>query len=149
MLNINRNNQTRKIESDKKTIKALLVDQPFAWAISENEKKIEIRSWQTKYRGDLLICSTKKKFKFDGEILPAGKALCIANLVDCRPMVESDSELALVDKIDKNMFSWVFGAILLFTPFLIVGKQRLFDVTIDINKLEVICLQYYSEQQHE
>lgn len=148
MLNYNRNNAVRPVEKDNEIIKALSVNQPFASAISEAVKTIEIRPWSTEYRGDLLICSTKRKFKVDDEYLPSGKALCIVNLVDCRPFVESDAEQALVENPDeyKGMYSWVFGAVLVLKPFIISGKQKLFDVELNINNLEGVCLQHCNEE---
>lgn len=39
--------------------KCLTVKQPYAQYIVNGEKKIEVRSRPTKYRGDVLICSSK------------------------------------------------------------------------------------------
>jgi hypothetical protein len=41
-------------------MKALSVRQPYASAILAGVKTLEIRSWQTHYRSDLLICATAK-----------------------------------------------------------------------------------------
>lgn len=55
-------------------------------------KQNETRSWPTSYRGDLVICSAKRKPKlsevgpedYQGAIsLPYGFALCIVEVVDC------------------------------------------------------------------
>ena len=40
--------------------KALSIRQPYANRIIEGFKKVEIRSWTTKYRGEIIICSTRK-----------------------------------------------------------------------------------------
>ena len=39
-------------------MKALSIQNPYAHIILCGEKTIENRTWKTKYRGDLLICSS-------------------------------------------------------------------------------------------
>jgi hypothetical protein len=41
-------------------IKAISIWQPWASLIAVGAKKYETRSWETKYRGPILICSSKK-----------------------------------------------------------------------------------------
>lgn len=62
-------------------IKALSVKEPFASFIKSGTKKIETRTWKTKYRGDILICASKIP---QGE--NSGMAVCIAELVEIREM---------------------------------------------------------------
>lgn len=40
-------------------MKALNVKQPWAWLIASGKKTIETRTWSTKYRGPILIVSSK------------------------------------------------------------------------------------------
>ena len=40
-------------------MKALTIKQPWATLIMQGDKRFEFRSWQTKYRGDLLIHAGK------------------------------------------------------------------------------------------
>jgi hypothetical protein len=42
-------------------MKAISLWQPWAWAMAEGIKRIETRSWPISYRGDLVICSAKRK----------------------------------------------------------------------------------------
>lgn len=92
-------------------MKAISIWQPWASAIAVGSKRIETRSWETSYRGSLLIHASKRCNK--GEILslksnwtwcgvlrplglgmggdvdpesvlPFGAIVAIANLVDCR-----------------------------------------------------------------
>lgn len=46
-------------------MKAISINQPWAWLIAAGWKDIENRDWQTKYRGEVLI-HTGKKFDYDG-----------------------------------------------------------------------------------
>lgn len=75
----------------------LSVEQPFASAIAEGLKTVEVRSWRTAYRGLIVICSTAKNYQLDGEILPGGVALGTVELVDCRPLCRADLPAAGMD----------------------------------------------------
>lgn len=83
-------------------MKALSINQPWAWAILHGGKDIENRDWPTKYRGDVLI-HAGLKFDADGlafvedqvgrkvlpEERPRGGVFGIVEIVDC--VTESDS----------------------------------------------------------
>ena len=81
-------------------MRVLVVRQPFASLIAEGTKPIELRSWQTSYRGELLIVAAKTKPK--GPLLvtpremPLGRPLCVVDLVDIRQAVPTDKALACV-----------------------------------------------------
>jgi len=64
-------------------IKALSVDVGYALYIAGGLKKIEYRSWPTRYRGELLICSTKYKDPAWQGKLPLGMTIAIVDLTDC------------------------------------------------------------------
>ena len=70
-------------------MKALSLKQPFAELILQGKKKIELRKWNTHFRGEFLIHSSKipdkdsmKKFGFSE--LPCGFILGKATLVDVK-----------------------------------------------------------------
>ena len=98
-------------------MKALSVKQPWASMIATGAKTIETRVWQTDYRGDLLIVSTKKP-ELPG--FPSGQALCFAKLVNCRPMIASD-EAAARCKLYEGAYSWVLAEIRQIKPFAVAG----------------------------
>jgi len=76
-------------------MKAISVRQPWADLIRLKLKRLEIRSWTTEYRGDVLICASREwdSFKFramgaspaDAEKYPVGVAVCLARLAKVRP----------------------------------------------------------------
>ncbi len=103
-------------------MKALSIKQPWANKIALGEKTIETRTWQTKYRGPLLIVSSKKP-----DIPPAGQALALAELVDCRPMSVLD-EPAAQCRLYEGAFSWVLANIQRISPFPVRGQPGLFEV---------------------
>lgn len=96
-------------------MRSLSWKQPFATAMLYG--KIETRTWDTKYRGKVLICSSKKPYRYDdleeisGYRLFSnmmskikhdlafdldGYAIAIGDLVDSRPMELQDQERAYV-----------------------------------------------------
>ena len=107
-------------------MKALSVRQPWASMIVSGEKTIETRGWSTYYRGDLLICSTKQPIF---PMQPSGYALAIAELIDCRPMIQNDELLACC-KIYPGAYSWILKNIRLIKQFPVKGRLGLFDVDL-------------------
>ena len=94
--------------------KALSVRQPYASRIIEGFKKIEVRNWATKYRGKIIICSTKKPAL---ESYLCGFALGVVTL-DC--IVENDFD-----------FSWhLISPEPLKQPFEVTGSLGLFTLHI-------------------
>ena len=75
-------------------MKVLTIKQPWASLIMQKDKRFEFRSWQTKYRGDLLIHAgkgvdkeaMKRLAKYIPEDMPTGKILGKVTLVDCVKM---------------------------------------------------------------
>jgi len=108
-------------------VKALSVQQPWASMIAQGSKTIETRNWSSEYRGDLLIVSTQNP-KIPG--LPLGKALCIANLVDCRLMTIADEGPARCQWY-KGAWAWVLEDIRQIEPFGVRGKLGIYDVEIE------------------
>lgn len=112
-------------------IKAISVKQPWANLIASGEKTIETRTWATEYRGEVLIVSSKTP-----AIHPAGFAIAIVKLVDCRPMVRRD-EMAACCPVYEGAFSWVLRDIKRIKPFPVRGQLGLYDVELptDIAKI--------------
>ena len=135
-------------------VKALSVRQPFATFIANKDKWIETRSKPTKYRGPVLICASKRIHEgmalvrmnhFLGsapsqeivsdkpEDYPLGHALCMAQLVDCRPMVKTDEEGALC-KFYSDRWSWVLANPYKVKPFDVTGQLGFFNVSASLIK---------------
>ena len=106
-------------------MKALSVKQPYASMIASGQKTIETRTWKTNYRGDLLICSSKKPY-----CGPVGVALCIVNLYGCRPMNRQDEFWAQCE-FYEGAWAWLFSKeIQLIEPFPVKGQLGLFNVEL-------------------
>lgn len=126
-----------------KNMKALCIKQPWALAVVDGVKTIEVRSWQTDYRGELLICASaapKNEFwsdeNFDPPVirlLHAGCVLGSVNLIDVRPMVKADEHEggAFCDYI-KGAYAWILEATgKNYRPDKVIGQLRFFNVADD------------------
>lgn len=122
-------------------MKALSVLQPWAWLIKKGHKTIETRTWPTAYRGDILIVSSKKPIdkvclkvfeeKF-GPIFDMGQyglALCIVNLIVCRPMTKADEKSACCPIYD-GAYSWMLSNLRVIQPFSVKGKLGIYDIEV-------------------
>jgi hypothetical protein len=104
-------------------VRALSLKQPAASLIADARKTIETRTWSTSYRGPLLICASST-VKDRG---PIGVALCVADVVDCRPMTLSD-EGAACCRLYPCAWAWVLADVRKVQPFPVKGRLRLFAV---------------------
>jgi len=119
-------------------VKAISIQQPFAFEIMSGQKTIEVRSWDTLHRGDLLICSSGKPAfsKEDMEEMEEeygctflyGQALCLVRLAEVRLMRPEDEEPALMDEIDAEAYSWLLEDVHPVIPFPVKGKQGFYEV---------------------
>ena len=93
-------------------MKALSLKQPFAELILQGKKKIEIRKWNTNFRGDFLIHASKVPYpelmkKFNFKNLPCGLIVGKATLVEVKKY-KNKSEM----EKDKalHLASWKWGS---------------------------------------
>lgn len=122
-------------------IRALSWKQPFASLMLHG--KIETRTWDTKYRGWVLICTSKKPYSIDEEKLIMGAeqfmrvykcglrlnelnmngyAIAIGRLVDSIPMTE-DHEDACFVKYQEGLFCHIYKDVQAIQPFAWKGSQ--------------------------
>lgn len=93
-------------------MKALSVRGDYVMDMITGKKKIEYRTWQTKYRGPLLMCSTTKKVAGAAP----GYALCVVNL---KSIEWSDFD---------EEFHWNIELRDLIEPVPVKGQLKLFNV---------------------
>ena len=106
-------------------MKALSVRQPWASLIASGKKTIELRTRKINFRGDVLICVSKHK-QGTG---PKGVAICIAEIIDCRPAIKDDSVNACCE-ISQNEYAWILTNIRPVSHFPVKGSLGLFDVEV-------------------
>lgn len=108
--------------------KALSLQQPYANLVKDGKKTIETRKWTTKYRGDLVICSSKKP-----KIEPAGYALCIVELYHIEPMQKKHEKQACI-QIYEGAYSWFLRNLrIIELPVPVKGSLSIFN--LDLKKL--------------
>ncbi len=110
-------------------MKTISIKQPWANLIASGKKTIETRTWSTPYRGEILLASSKSP-----RIEPAGCAVAVADLIDCRPMVKSDEEAAKCP-VYPNAVAWVLTNIRAIEPFPVKGQLGIYDVHVTAEQL--------------
>lgn len=99
-------------------MKALSVRGNYVLDMIAGKKKIEYRTWYTKYRGDLLMCSTAKKIPGAAP----GYAVCVVNLYD-----------VMYDKLE-GIWEWYIKDIRPIKPIHVKGQLKLFNVPDELIK---------------
>ncbi|MGM9632783.1 MAG: helicase-related protein [Eubacteriales bacterium] len=94
-------------------MKAISIKNPYATQILRGSKVIEYRSWDTKHRGDLLVCSSANP-KVPGML--SGYALCVVSLTDTTYNAEED------------IYEWHLTNVRKIKAFPVKGKLNFFDV---------------------
>jgi hypothetical protein len=117
-------------------VKAISLTQPYATLVATGQKRIETRSWQTSFRGPLLIHAAKSfpdwareraaEWAEDdfglplADELPLGALLAAAVLIDCVPTEEVASRLLLTaderafGDYDPGRWAWVMTDVIAF-----------------------------------
>lgn len=134
-------------------LKALSWKEPYGSLMLPPHNKIETRTWNTPYRGLVLLCASKKGYTWNvcrdisGEkqfnrILDSygpditrrtieGSAFAIGRLVDCRPMRREDEDRAFV-KYFSDLFCHVYENVTPIIPIPWKGSQGFRPVPQDV-----------------
>ena len=128
-------------------MKVLTIKQPWATLIMQGDKRFEFRSWQTKYRGDLLIHAGKsvdkealnRLSKYLPKEIPTGKILGKVKLVDCIKMSPEFKNILLKENKDiytksafKENYGWQLTDVEIFEkPIEAKGQLSLWEYPID------------------
>lgn len=115
-------------------MKALSIHPGYAGLIFAGAKTVECRTWKTDYRGDLLICSTAKKFH---DTIP-GHALCVVSLVDVVPFTKDHIKPACMEGIkpEPGWYAWILDNLRIIRPIPLKGKLSLWDYNGEIEYLQ-------------
>lgn len=120
-------------------MKALSLKQPWAELVANGKKKIEIRKWGTKFRGEFLIHASlspdddaMKRFGFSENSLALGAIIGKANLLDVKNYksseeFEKDSALHLATTDWGNMGFILDNALKFNTPISAKGKLNFWE----------------------
>lgn len=129
-------------------MKVLTIKEPFATLIKNEVKKIETRSWKTKYRGELYIQASiakidKKVYErkelvklFENLEMGNGYILCKCNLVDCIEMTEefiknmkdNNYQEYICGRYEVGRYAWVLDDIqVLDKPIKVKGQLGIWN----------------------
>lgn len=128
-------------------MKVLTIKQPWATLIMQGYKRFEFRSWQTKYRGELLIHAGKgidkeamnRLKKYLPDEVPLGKILGKVELVDCIKCDENFKNMCLKENKDiyakstfEEKFAWQLTNVeVLDEPIEAKGNLSLWEYEVD------------------
>ena len=127
-------------------MKVLTIKQPWATLIMQGNKRFEFRSWQTKYRGDILIHAgkgvDKKAMERLSKYLPkellAGKILGKVTIVDCikmspefkKKLLKENKDIYTDSSFEEN-YGWQLENVEAFDkPIEAKGKLSLWEYNI-------------------
>ncbi len=113
------------------TVRAISLKQPWANLIASGKKTIETRTWNTNYRGPVLIVASKAKVKdARGRVIePMGCAVAMARITDCRPMKKSDRRAACLALVSGKK-AWILKNIKRVPPVPIHGRLGIYRVRV-------------------
>lgn len=107
-------------------MKAISIKPHFAHQILCGTKTTEYRTWQTKHRGDLLICSNAAP-KEKGTI--SGHALIVCRLAAVEPLSKRElKQIGIDEQPEKPIYGWRLTDFRTIKPFPVKGKLNLFNV---------------------
>lgn len=130
-----------EMNKDKLKLKALSLKQPYAELILQGKKKIELRNWNTHFRGEFLIHASKtpdseamKKFNFN--TLPLGGIVGKANLLDVK-LYKNNLEHGKDKDLHLASASWGNYGFILENPIRLKfkslkGQLNFFDIDLKV-----------------
>jgi hypothetical protein len=120
-------------------MKAISIRQPWATLIARGVKTVEVRGRRTLHRGPLLIIASRsrqispngsdaiRRLNLDLSQFRRGVALCVVDLLDCRPMVPHDAAAACCP-FEAGMFAWIMSGARPVEPIPVAGRLGVFTV---------------------
>lgn len=119
--------------------KALTVKQPYAEYIARGQKTIEVRTKDTKHRGELVICSSQQP-EFEG--MMSGAQLALVNLYQTKPLEELTPEewektcIPPEEREGLTGFGWFLKDVTRIVEYPVKGQLGIWNLVRD--KLEFI-----------
>ena len=125
-------------------MKVLSIKEPWASLIMNGTKKIETRSWKTKYRGEIYIHASLSKAKITkSEVyelikdmnFKCGYIICKCNLVDCIYMTDeyvndmkiNHYEEYICGHYEVGRYAWIVEDVKVIEPIEAKGKLGLWN----------------------
>ena len=140
-------------------MKCLSVCQPFAKLIVQGKKTIELRKWNTKFRGEFLVHAPQKirlddckRLKIKPE-MPVGAIIGKVELIDVKEYenstqikIDSKKHLALND-INENKYGFILqNPKELKIPIPCSGQLNFFEFKPELTKIDEIKTELFEEE---
>ena len=121
-------------------MRTIVLRQPWASLVLEGKKTIELRTWQTKHRGPVLIVAGKGIDHADAKRHgwsngPRGVALCVVDLTGVRPATSSDETSAGCAPDTTREFAWCVSSPRPVRQVPMLGRLGLYEVELDDSDL--------------
>lgn len=129
-------------------IPCISVRQPWAWLLVNGVKKVENRTWETSYRGPLLIhasrttvdlirtnCSELFADMPPADMLPLGCLVGMVHLAECITLKDAQRrrDLAGQGRFIEGPFCWIMNKPRpMFKPISFIGRLGLFRVPVSL-----------------
>lgn len=132
---------------------ALSLIEPWLQLILSGKKKVEFRTWQRPFRGDLLLCASKKWEQENADGAVQQKLLTFEEILDAKTYRGYARALVHVDRIvpateavhgeelgffyhdlDRVVWAWELSNVRKIRPFQVKGERGLFSVEHDVEK---------------
>jgi len=117
-------------------VKAINVRQPWASLLRDGIKTIELRSWNTHYRGAVVVCASGSKPTGEYASVarerglveaPRGVVMCLVDIVDSVPAVASDEARACF-RVPHGHFAWRVRLVTRLDPVPVRGRLNFWDI---------------------
>jgi len=114
--------------------KALTVKNPYAEWIAQGLKKIEVRSKNTNYRGELVICSSQKP---EIQEMQSGCILAIVDLYKTKPLEDLTAEeweltkIPAKDRIGLTGYGWFLKEPTRLVEYPVKGQLGIWNLVMD------------------
>jgi hypothetical protein len=114
--------------------KALTVKNPYAEWIADGRKQIEVRSRPTKYRGELIICSSQSP-QIEGML--SGCSLAAVELYDVKPLNELTAEeweqtkIPIEQRASLVGFGWFLKNPIRLIEYPVKGQLGIWTLVVD------------------
>ena len=105
-------------------MKALSIWPEYAAKIAMGIKTVEFRTWETDYRGDIVICSSSRNQA--GYV--SGHAICIVELADIVPFGREHLVEAGMSYVEEG-YAWILQNPRMIKPVPVKGQLRLWNYT--------------------
>lgn len=137
-------------------MRALCIKEPYSFLIFSGNKTVEYRTWRTSYRGDVIICTSKRPI-FDcpkewlpldlGEkwadddthfTIPGGYAVGVVELLDVVPFKKEHVAPAFLDSHSPG-WAWLVKPKFEIEPLPVKSKLSLFELDIPLKPIKNAC----------